>query len=219
MKLFNRKRRVLGRFLDGTKITKKDIKSGANLKYADLSGADLGKANLRGADLRWANLCGADLRWADLSEADLGGVDLFKADLCRANLNEANLREADLRGANLSGADLCGANLREASLCGANLRDADLKDTILDFSCFPLGYGSFDMKADDRLVYQLVCHLTHLAQDNMSDDAKEAIKTLDKWKSKFCEYKDDIKKTEDVLNAAKLWVAKGEKPKYDGGDE
>ena len=65
---------------------KKAIKSGANLRWADLSGADLSEADLRwanlseanliGADLRWANLSGADLRWANLSGADLIGADL-----------------------------------------------------------------------------------------------------------------------------------------------
>ena len=70
--------------------------------------------DLRGADLRGANLCGADLR----------GADLRGADLC-----EADLRGANLCGADLCEADLCGADLREADLCGANLCGADLGDS------------------------------------------------------------------------------------------
>jgi Pentapeptide repeats (8 copies) len=43
------------------------LKSGANLRDADLSGADLRDADLGGADLRGADLSGADLRDADLA--------------------------------------------------------------------------------------------------------------------------------------------------------
>jgi len=72
------------------------VKSGANLRCADLGGA-----NLRGANLRCADLGGANLRCADLRGANLGGADL----------GGANLRCADLRGADLSRADLRGADL------------------------------------------------------------------------------------------------------------
>ena len=44
------------------------VKSGANLRSADLGGANLYGANLRSADLRSADLYGADLRSADLGE-------------------------------------------------------------------------------------------------------------------------------------------------------
>ena len=67
-----------------------------------------------GADLRGADLCGADLRGANLCGASLCGADLRGADLCGASLCGA-----DLCGASLCGADLCGADLRGADLCGA----------------------------------------------------------------------------------------------------
>jgi len=69
-----------------------------------------------GADLRDANLCGANLCGADLRDANLRGADLRGANLCGADLCGANLRGADLRGANLRGADLRDANLRDANL-------------------------------------------------------------------------------------------------------
>ena len=77
------------------------IKSGANLRCANLSGADLSDANLSDANLRCADLRGANLRGADLRCADLRGANLR----C-ANLSGADLSCADLRCANLSGADL-----------------------------------------------------------------------------------------------------------------
>ena len=74
----------------------KGIKSGANLRWANLSGANL----------RWANLSGANLSGANLSRANLSRANLSEADLSGANLSRANLSEADLSGANLSGANL-----------------------------------------------------------------------------------------------------------------
>jgi hypothetical protein len=144
----------------------------ANLQWADLLGADLREANLRGAnllgaDLREADLRGANLRWADLRVADLRGANLRGADLREANLRGANLRWVDLLGADLRGADLRvanlrGANLQWADLLGADLRVADLRGADLDFSVWPLWCGSKNVKADNRLVYQLVAHICGL---------------------------------------------------------
>ena len=128
----------------------KAVKSGANLRYADLCGAylsginlscaDLRGANLRCAYLHSANLSGANLSGADLHGANLGGADLCGvyftcANLCGADLLGANLRCADLHsvdfgdarldGTNLLGANLCRANLDGANLCRANLCGAD----------------------------------------------------------------------------------------------
>ena len=70
------------------------------------SGADLRDADLRDAYLRGADLRGAYLRGADLGGACLGGADLRGAYLGGADLRDADLRGADLRGAYLGGADL-----------------------------------------------------------------------------------------------------------------
>lgn len=58
------------------KTVSEAIKSGADLREADLRDADLSGADLREADLRGADLSGADLRDADLSDADLSGANL-----------------------------------------------------------------------------------------------------------------------------------------------
>ena len=101
------------------------VKSGADLRDADLTGADLRDAYLRGADLTGAYLTGADLTGADLRDADLTGADLRDAYLRGADLRDAYLRGADLRDAYLRGADLRDADLTGAYLRGAYLRDAD----------------------------------------------------------------------------------------------
>lgn len=93
-----------------------------------------------------------------------------------------NLQRADLRGANLRGADLWGADLREA-----NLRGADL-----DYSCLPLWCGSFDMKVDDRFVYQLIAHICRLDISECSANVTIAVKLLESYCNKFCEYRNDV---------------------------
>ena len=125
---------------------------------------------------------------ANLREADLSGANLHGANLRGADLHGANLSRADLRGANLSGADLRGANLH-----GADLHEANLRGANLDFSCLPLWCGSFDMKADSRLIFQLIAHITRIDKTYLSIEAKRAIRSLDEWKNEFCKYGKDIK--------------------------
>ena len=107
------------------------------------------------------DLRGADLRGADLRSAGLRGANLRGADLRSAGLSNANLRGADLRSAGLSNANLSDANLK-----GANLNDADLSDADLDYSCYPLWYGSLHLKANKRLACQLAYHLCSMQCDD-----------------------------------------------------
>ena len=78
-----------------------NIKLGLAVRVAVKSGADLRHADLRRANLRDADLSGADLRRANLRDTNLSG---------------ANLRDVDLSGADLRHADLIGANLRHGDL-------------------------------------------------------------------------------------------------------
>jgi hypothetical protein len=148
--------------------------------------ADLRGANLQGADLQEADLRGADLQGADLQRADLRGANLQEADL-----REANLQEAYLQRANLQRADLQGVDLQRADLRGANLQEADL-----DFSCLPLWCGSFKMKIDDRLVAQIVCHLTRFDSSECSTESKKIMKMLKPFANNFCKYRNDVKELE-----------------------
>jgi len=95
--------------------------------------------------------------------------------------------ETTLR-ANLLGADLQGADLQGANLLGANLLGADL-----DFSCFPLWCGSFSMKIDTRLVWQLIAHLKRCDTSDVSKKAKKALEALEPYKNEFCRYRNDVK--------------------------
>ena len=164
------KKAILDYDLRGANLRGADL-SNANLSDADLSDADLRGADLRGADLSNANLRGADLSNANLSDANLRGAGLRGANLKGANLNDADLRSAGLRGANLNDADLRGANLSNANLSdanlkGANLNDADLRSANLDYSCYPLWYGSLHLKANKRLACQLAYHLCSMQCDD-----------------------------------------------------
>ena len=107
--------------------------------------------------------------------ANLNGVDLKGTDLSMANLREANLSMADLRR--------------------ADLRRADLRGVDLDFSCWPLWCGSFGAKVDDRIVAQLICHLTRVDDSECSDGMKEAMEHIRAMAitDLFCEYRHDVK--------------------------
>ena len=112
-----------------------------------LRGVDLSDLDLRGLDLRYADLQCADLRGADLSGLDLRGLDL---------------RDADLQDANLRGADLRWADLRWTDLRWANLRGSDLRGADLDFAGYKLSCKTIGIKADKRLVSQLLYHLCRM---------------------------------------------------------
>ena len=146
------------------------------------------------ADLRYANLSNADLRNANLRYADLSNADLRNADLRYANLSNADLRNADLRNADLRYANLRYANLRYADLRYADLRYADLRYADLDFSCWPLWCGSKNVKADDRLVAQLIFHVTRLDISCCSGGVREAVKHIRAMavSDLFCEYRSDV---------------------------
>ena len=83
----------------------------------------------------------------------------YKADFHEADLQGADLYEANLQGANLQGADLQGANLYGADLRWANLQGANLQGADLDFSCWPLWCGSFNVILDKKQKRQLLYHV------------------------------------------------------------
>ena len=111
------------------------------------------------------------------------------ADMHGAKLNYADLRNADMHGTYLHGADLRNADMHGAKLHGANL----------DFSAWPLRCGSTGAIADDRLLAQLLFHLTRLDASNCSGGVKEAMHHIRSMavSDLFCEYRDDVKTIAD----------------------
>jgi uncharacterized protein YjbI with pentapeptide repeats len=99
----------------------------------------------------------------------------------------------EINKANLWGADLWGADLR-----GADLREADLRGANSDFSSFPLWCGSFNMKVDDRLIWQLICHITRLDISGCGKEAQKAVFSLSRWRNKFCKYRGDVGKIKPI---------------------
>lgn len=80
--------------------------------------------------------------------------------------DEEGGERADLRGAVLFRADLRGADLRWAYLSGVCLSETDLREADLDYSCWPLCYGSIDVKVDARIARQLAYHFCRLDCDD-----------------------------------------------------
>ena len=100
--------------------------------------------------------------------------------LCNVDLRYAGLRDADLRYADLRYADL-----RNADLSGADLRYADLSYADLDFSCLPLWCGSFNIKTDMKLVYQLCYHICRLNIVNKNGSQSKTGKTIQKLLTQY----------------------------------
>ena len=78
----------------------------------------------------------------------------------------------------------------------ADLSNSDLSNAKLDFSCWPLWCGSRDVKADDRLVAQLLFHVTRLDVTQCSGGVREAMGNIRTMavSDLFCEYRNGIEK-------------------------
>lgn len=76
----------------------------------------------------------------------------------------------------------------------ADLRGANLCEANLDFSCWPLWCGSRGVKADDRLVAQLLWHVTRLDVSGCSGGVQEAVENIRSMAiaDLFCEYRSDL---------------------------
>lgn len=85
----------------------------------------------------------------------LSGDGGERADLCDADLCDADLHRADLRW----------ADLRLSNLCGADLRGADI-----DYASWPMWCGSLSVKADSKIVIQILYHALRLAKNSDIDE-------------------------------------------------
>ena len=92
-----------------------------------------------------------------------------------------------------------GADGESADLHGADLDGADLHGANLDFSCWPLWCGSKNVKADDRLIAQLIFHVTRLDISCCSGGVREAVEHIRAMavSDLFCEYRSDVSKIEE----------------------
>ena len=94
--------------------------------------------------------------------------------------NCISLQGADLSGADLSDTDLSGADLSDTDLFGADLsraylRNADLSGATIDYSCWPLWYGSLNMKIDKRIFCQLLYHVLRAGKSVKDEEVQKII--------------------------------------------
>ena len=87
--------------------------------------------------------------------------------------NEDGGERANLRGADFGQVDLSRADLRYANLHGADI----------DYSCWPLWCGSFNVKVDARIARQLAYHFCRLDCDD--SEYLEARKAIAEFANKF----------------------------------
>ena len=104
-------------------------------------------------------------------------ANLEYVNLAYANLENTNLACANLAYANLENTNLASANLKGANLKGANLASANLKGANLDYSCWPLWYGSLrNVRIDKKIFAQLAYHICRVIVDD--DECKAAQRAL-----------------------------------------
>lgn len=68
------------------------------------------------------------------------------------------------------------ANLQDADLRGAYLQSADLQGADLDYNCWPLCCGSFNVIVDKKIAAQLAYHFCRLICDD--EEVKASQKAL-----------------------------------------
>lgn len=108
------------------------------------------------------DLRGYTLQKAILPGATMWGVNMQEVDMRGIYLRDAHMLCSDLQSADLRGADLMNANFLGVNLFGADLRGANLEGTYMYGSCWPLWYGSFDVKVCKNIAAQLAYHFCKL---------------------------------------------------------
>ena len=73
-------------------------------------------------------------------------------------------------------------NWEKGGLC-ADLQGADLHGADIDYACWPLWCGSFDVRVDRRIFCQLAYHLCRVIVDD--DSCKEAQLMLGRLANEF----------------------------------
>lgn len=122
------------------------------LLFVNLEKALLAFADLKGAHLENANLKGADLFLTDLEEAHLGNANLEGANLSFVNLKKSALDKVNSKKVNLEFADLNNSLLLSVNLGGANLSDTNLEKTLVLKSDLSNAENLTEAQLDDSLV-------------------------------------------------------------------
>ena len=102
----------------------------------------------------------------DGQRADMRGANIQHANLQAANMRGADLWGVNMQGMDLQGANMQGANMRRANMQGADMRGADMRGADIDYACWPLWCGSFDVIVDARIAAQLAYHFCRLVCDD-----------------------------------------------------
>lgn len=124
------------------------------------------------------------------------GISMRKLSKEKLDILQCHLEWVHFMGEKGKRADLSGADLSDAYLGQADLRGADLRGADLDNSCWPLWCGATDVKIDDRIVAQLLFHLTRLDDSVCSSGVREAMSHIRSMAiaDLFCEYRNDVPK-------------------------
>ena len=70
---------------------------------------------------------------------------------------------------------MSGTDLRGADLTGADFTGADLSGATIDYSCWPLWYGSLDIKVDKQIFCQLLYHVIRAGKSVDDEEVRKII--------------------------------------------
>lgn len=98
-----------------------------------------------------------------------------------ADLRDENLTFKDLSFSNLSRCNMRGVDMRAANTVGASFNEADMRDVNIDYSAWPLDYGTLKAYVDDRIAIQLLYHTLSVVMYSpaVSEDVKRTLLTRD----------------------------------------
>lgn len=182
-----------GSNLDMSEVTLGEAKLD-NFRVYEVDFANLHAENIT---IKGGRLDSCKLVWARLRNGKFENLDIVNSKAVHAYFSDSTFTRCRLLNNNFECADIDGCTfwcallsrnnfhktmflntkLIKSEFPNNNLLKADLEgihliETPLDFSEFPLWCGSFGMKPDDRLVAQLIYHITRFGTENMSDDVK-----------------------------------------------
>ena len=163
----------------------------ADFKRAETNGTFL-DVDAHMVDFRGANLSDSHKNDGKFRHCLFHDAKLRQVWAERCIFLNSDFTRADLRGGKFKQSHFNNAYLNKAILNGAGFQGADFDGVKLDFAAWPLECGSFQVKADDRLVCQLIAHLTRLDLQNCTPRVRDMVENIRPWANEFCRYRDDV---------------------------
>lgn len=196
-------------FMGGCEIDSTEFHE-CNLFRTKMERARISETRFKKCKAEQLHLCNAEIKSSEFLKCDLqcilsSGCFMQQSKLADCDAGYSIFVKSKIVQSTFTHTNLCHANFEDASIASTGFRCCDtvgisldgtelVEGTALDFSSFPLWCGSLHAKPDDRLVSQLLFHITSFNRRNMSNDMKNLLKQLDEMGVHllFQQYRDDL---------------------------